>query len=416
MANLWTLKFGIEEKLPILVRSGTNIGSNISFLSNRIYKDLKGPSDPINVINDFQWTKSPKSSRKDVPKVRLIEKRITKNSTVSNLAYSLLANVDLANTLSVQAAAGVDLVSGNDQAAVQNQLQNIKNTGANSIDQTIQNSETLSKIKSTLDENFLSEAFQSDVLKPYNFLYSTEKTGFEYILPYLTDEYRLSNTQMGGEQGSNIVSALTQGVQSLASQVAGTTLALRPGVYIEEAQQFQYSQEGRTINVSIPLLNTGTYDDIIKNWQLLFGLVYQNRPGRITKNLIDVPVIYELFIEGVAYMPYSYITSLKVDFVGNRRTMKIKIPVTKFASEGSDTSVQTREIETTIPDAYQIDIQIKGLNDETRNFMYQSLNGLPVTVKTALPTGVSEGIDSVNNGGPVTKSENKPGIDQNGDF
>lgn len=163
-------------------------------------------------------------------------------------------------------------------------------------------------------------------------------------------------------------------------------------------------------------MNTGTYDDIIKNWQLLFGLVYQNRPGRVTKNLIDVPVIYELFIEGDAYMPYSYITSLKVNFVGNRRTMKIKVPVTKFASEGSDTSVQTREIETTIPDAYQIDIQIKGLNDETRNFMYQSLNGLPVTVKTALPTGVSEDIDGVNNGGPITKSQNKPGIDQNGDF
>ena len=240
-------------------------------------------------------------------------------------------------------------------------------------------------------------------MKPYNYLYNTERTGFQYIFPYLEDDYRESNTQMGDKQQGNIAKTLLGQTQDLISQATGAAFVLRPGVYIEEAKQFTMGDTGRTLNVSIPLLNTGTYDDIIKNWQLIFGLVYQNRPGRITKNLVDVPVIYEAFIEGVAYMPYSYINGLSISFLGNRRTMKLKIPVTKSAEQGSDTSIQMREITTTIPDAYQLNLSIQGLNDETRNFMYQSIDGLPVTVKGALPKeGVDDTKDSVSNAGPTT--------------
>jgi hypothetical protein len=412
MANLWTLKFGIEEKLPMLVRSGTNVGSNISFLSNRVYKDLKGPSDPIDVNNDFNWTKSPKSSRQDVPKLRLIEKRITKNSTVSNLAYSLLANVDLANTVSVQGAASVDLLAGNEQADVQNSLQNLKSSASDSVDNVIKNSETLTKVKGKLNEVFDFESFQSNVLRPYNYLYVTERTGFEYIFPYLEDDYRESNVSMGEDQ-QNIAAGIMGAVSDFGQQAAGTALVLRPGVYIEEAKQFTMGQEGRTLNVKIPLLNTGSYEDIIKNWQLIFGLVYQNRPGRITKNLVDVPVIYEAFIEGMTYMPYAYIKGLSVSFLGNRRTMKIKIPVTKFTSGGSDVGIQTREITTVIPDAYQLNLSITGLNEETRNFMYESIDRGLVTSKVAALKNpdLESKIDSVSNAGPK-QGNDIPVVDQ----
>ena len=412
MANLWTLKFGVEEKLPLLVRSGTNVGSNISFSSNRVYKDLKGPSDPIDVNNDFNWTKSPKSSRQDVPKLRLIEKRIAKNSTVSNLAYSLLANVDLANTVSQQGAASIDLLAGNEKAEVQNSLQNLKSSAADSVNDVINNSETLTKVKGKLNEVFDFESFQSNVLRPYNYLYVTEKTGFEYIFPYLEDDYRESNITMGEDQ-QNIATSILGAVSDIAQQAAGVALVLRPGVYIEEAKQFTMGQEGRTLNVKIPLLNTGSYEDIIKNWQLIFGLVYQNRPGRITKNLVDVPVIYEAFIEGMTYMPYAYIKGLSVSFLGNRRTMKIKIPVTKFTSEGSDVGVQTREITTVIPDAYQLNLSITGLNEETRNFMYESIDRGLVTSKVAALKNpdLESKIDSVTNAGPK-KGDDIPVVDR----
>ncbi len=413
MANLWTLKFDAQAKLPILVRSGTNVGSNISFLSNRVYKDLKGPSDPIDVNSDFNWTKSPKSSRRDVPLLRMIEKRITKNSTVSNLAYSLLANADLANTVGVQGASTIDLLAGNEEAQVQNALENLKSSATDSVNEVIENSETLTSIKNSLDEVFNQDTFQSNVLKPYNYLYATERTGFEYVFPYLDSSYRESNITMGTDQ-QNIAQSVLGAVRGLAQEVAGVALVLQPGVYIEEAQQFSMGQRGRTINVSIPLLNTGEYDDIIKNWQLIFGLIYQNRPGRITKNLVDVPVIYESFIEGVAYMPYSFIRSMSIEFLGNRRTMDINIPVTKFNSSGSDIGIQTRTINTAIPDAYQLNLTIEGLNEETRNFMYESIDRGVVTAGTkAISNPDADAIkDQVSNagarlGGEITGNTSK---------
>ena len=393
MANLWNLKFGIEKKLPILVRSGTTLGSNISFLSNTVYKDLEGPSDPIDVINTFPWTKSPQSSRKDVPQLRLIEKRITKNSTVSNLAYSLLANVDLANTASVQGANLVDLLAGNENAEVQNSLENLKSTSSDSINSLQNDKGILGTVSRGINEITSQDTFKSNVLRPYNFLYATEKTGFEYIFPYLDNSYRESNITMGEDQ-QNILGSVVGAAQELAQQVAGLTLALRPGVYIEQAKQFSMGDQGRTLNVSIPLLNTGSFEDISRNWQLIFGLIYQNRPGRITKNLVDVPVIYESFIEGVAYMPYSYISSMSVEFEGSRRTMEINVPVASSSSKGSDTTIQSRKINTVIPDAYKLNLSITGLNDETRNFMYESIDqGLVTTSKTALNNPSTESND-----------------------
>lgn len=405
MANIWTLKFGEDETLPILVRSGTNVGSNISFLTNKIYKNIQDqPTDPIDVNNDFPWTKSPKSSRKDVPTIRLKEKRITKNSTVSNLAYSLLANADLANTLSIQAGQSIDLLTGNEKGEATNYISNLKSTAADQANKVIKENELLNNIKGKVNEVFEFEQFQSNVLKPYNFLYSTERTGFDYIFPYLENNYRESNISMGGDQ-SNIASQMLGAVRGFAQEVAGAAMVLRPGVYIEESQQFTMGQEGRSLNVSIPLLNTGTYDDIIRNWQLVFGLVYQNRPGRITRNLVDVPVIYETSIEGMAYMPYSYIKSMAVEFIGNRRTMKIKIPVTKFSSKGSDVGIQSREITTVIPDAYQLNFTITGLNDETRNFLFESIDKNVVTTKVSAQTNtdLASQIDGIQSSGTPTQ-------------
>ena len=403
MANLWTLKFGKDETLPILVRSGTNVGSNISFLTNTVYKSIQDqPTDPIDVNNDFPWTKSPKSSRRDVPTIRLKEKRITKNSTVSNLAYSLLANADLANTLSVQAGQSVDILTGNEKGEATNFISNLKSNAADQVNKIVKESEVLTNIKGKVNEVFDFESFQSNVLKPYNFLYATEKTGFDYIFPYLDNNYRESNVSMGTDQ-SNIASSVMGAVRGFAQEVAGATLALRPGVYIEESRQFSMGQEGRSLNVSIPLLNTGSYDEILKNWQLIFGLIYQNRPGRITKNLVDVPVIYETSIEGMAYMPYSYIRSLSIEFVGNRRTMKMKVPVTKFSTQGSDIGIQTREITTVIPDAFQLNFTITGLNDETRNFLFESIDKNVVTAKVAAlgNPDLDNNINEVTNGGPI---------------
>lgn len=404
MSSLWTLIKDANNVLPVLKRSGTNVGSG--FNSNALKLNLYGsgnPTDPIDVLNYFQWTKSPRSSRQDVPKMRLIEKRILTNSTVTNLAYSLLAGTDLlqntgiANQVSSIVNSGLQSAENN-QTLVEGLEQIGSQIGKIGNDTGIADklSETYSKIKGDLN-GLQVDSFQDNVLKPYNFLYNTERTGFEYIFPYLESSYRDFTTQMGRNQG-NLVAGVTDFLGNLVSEAAGALLFSKPGVYIEEAKQFSMGQQGRTINLKLPLLNTGSYQDILMNWQLIYGLIYQNRPGRVTRNIVDVPVIYELFIEGVAYMPYAYISNLSVNFLGNRRTMELTIPVQDSAENGSDIGNQVKNIRTAIPDAYELNFSITGLNDETRNFMYQSVQGASTLVKTAIKLPEVENVSPSNAG------------------
>ena len=86
--------------------------------------------------------------------------------------------------------------------------------------------------------------------------------------------------------------------------------------------------------------------------------------------------MYEAYIEGMLYMPYSYITGMKVEFLGNRRTMSVVLP-TISSDDGQTETGKT--INTVIPDAFNITITIRGLNDETRNFLYESITPGVVT-------------------------------------
>ena len=88
--NLWSLVFGQDGTLPVLVRNGSNVQPDqINYITNTVYSNLKTYADDINVVTDFPWTKSPKSSRQDVPRLVLKEKRIKTNSTISNFAIQL---------------------------------------------------------------------------------------------------------------------------------------------------------------------------------------------------------------------------------------------------------------------------------------------------------------------------------------
>ena len=63
-------------------------------------------------------------------------------------------------------------------------------------------------------------------------------------------------------------------------------------------------------------------------------------------------------------MPYAYISSLSVKFLGSRRLLKIQAPINNGIS-----------FQTIIPDAYEVNITIEGLNDETKNFIYAAITG-----------------------------------------
>ena len=145
----------------------------------------------------------------------------------------------------------------------------------------------------------------------------------------------------------------------------------------EKSKFYTYDKGGETISLSFPLINTGsaTFDDVVKNWQFIFLLLWQNRAQRLDRNVVEPPPIYEVTIPGLRYMPLCYISDLKVEFKGARRTMTLPIP----SSSGSGTV----DLQTVVPEAYQISITITSLVGDTKNFMYSTVyNSSNIVVTT----------------------------------
>lgn len=393
MPDLYSFTFDNNKILPILTRGEANTIDPFSYTGDgRIYSKINNQStDPIDVVGDFPWTKSPKSSREDVPAVYIKEKRLLTNSTLANFFYSVLAGADVLKT-------GADRIqSGNIQigANTLNVYNSLSSAGAsfpginNALNTGIEKTkgaaggtaDGIEKYKE-MAAGFLDQGnFKDNILKPYNGLYYTEDTGFKYYLPYFDNNYLgVDNAFSEDSQKlmglSDISNTLSKGFDA----VRGIAFMDKPGVYVEQSKQYQFGQEGRTFDITFPLLNTGSYEEVKRNWQLIFGLIYQNKPGRINRNLLELPVIYEFYIEGMAYMPYSYISKIQVDFIGNRRTMGIDIP--SFGDVGENESLQKRtNINTVIPDAYNVKITFNGLNKETKNFLIRSLGDPIIRVR-----------------------------------
>lgn len=388
MSDLFTFIFDEDNRLPFLTRDGA---ANFNLLADgEIYGKFKKNStayDGINVIEDFPWTKSPKTSRLDVPEIQLVEKRIINNSSLANFFYTILATADTAELATKRIQQGTVNVAGND-IDVYDGLGNILSdvTPDNAVGDVIQNtSQTLldsttdflkgnakaageytKKLRQTALKYIKSNA--EPYVEQYEGLYFLEETGFRYSLPYLSDDYINSNVNFSSTE------AFGERIAEIGQTINDIIALDKPGTYVEQSKQVDLGEEGRTLTFKFPLLNTGTHEEIEKNWQLIFALVYQNKHGRVNRSLIEQPCIYEVFMEGISYMPYAYMNNIDVKFLGSRRKIIVGIPQVKTQTENQIAKPnQRRQIETTIPDAYEVSITLTGLNPESRNFMIRAL-------------------------------------------
>jgi hypothetical protein len=166
--------------------------------------------------------------------------------------------------------------------------------------------------------------------------------------------------------------------------------------YIEKTKFYNYPSDGEDINIEFPLINTGevTFDDVVRNWQFLFLLVYQNRPGKTSQNTVDQPVIYQAEIPGINFFPFCYVTSISIDFMGARREMSINIPTTNtttsflgnIAGQFLGESSGTTAIKAIIPDAYRVRISLKSMTANTKNFMQHMISNHNVVESGRVPT------------------------------
>jgi len=209
-----------------------------------------------------------------------------------------------------------------------------------------------------------------DSLNPYKLLYSLKPTQFEYMLPYFNDSQRSITNSFSDSSGDNqpfgvgdVNNTIGKVVES-AGRFASFRDIMEPGMYIEKPQYYSaYNDNKQQYNVQFPLSNTGEWDDVVKNWQFVYLLVYQNTQNRVSRTLVAPPVIYEASIPGVWYSPYATISNLNVNFIGARRTMMMNIP-------GAN-----KKQEVVIPDVYDISLTITDLHSQSQNFLHNIIEG-----------------------------------------
>lgn len=347
----------------------------------------EGPSVYVNVRDTHHWTESPVSARREVPSLQLKELEILVNPMVNQILQNvgvLASNVD----------SGID--------AIKNAKSNLKSILASTnnvaTDRPLDEEEKESAKKKTRGalgsfanaaDDFVREkhvSYYSDPLSPYNSLYITNPTGFKYSLPYMQNKYVETTNSFGGTQGqgqnTGILETISEGsrlIGDMLGDIQGNKI-FAAGRMIEQPEGFTFTGREKSYTVTFPLFNTKDYTEIIKNWQFLFLMNYQNTPNRLTRDLIDPPCIYEAYLPGVWYSPYCCVTNLTVDYVGGRREMELPVP---YVSSADATTAETdaskswkkekRKIRTIIPDAYNVTVTLTELFASSQNFMYHML-------------------------------------------
>ena len=368
----------------------------------------------IDVIHDFEWTHTPTGGRHEVPWVRMSEYKVKYNSLIQNIKYQLNAAGGTMDHLIKALAGSTKPVNKTISALPDGQGDQFKKSLGSEATRKSWIGDMTEEVTDLQAPNSLPS-----YLHPYFGLYGTKPSGFEYYFPYFETDWKSTNADWGSIDSSagGIAAPILSifGEQGTAATAANTSLLNQNvlGAYIERPKMFSYGQEGETIKFTVTLLNTSNQEDIIRNWHLAFMLAYQNLPSRTSKIFLEPPVIYEVEVPGLFYSPFAYLQSLRIINRGATRVMKIPYLKTvpqheqqvdnarnfgdneqvffrdliaaKRASRQSKFSSQinvadaekdiVHYIDTIIPDAYQINIELKSLIPDSKNLFYHSALG-----------------------------------------
>ena len=322
----------------------------------------------INVAEKFPWTHSPSKSREDVPTLILREEYIKYNPLFNQLAYNLFNSTDMLSQTTLDSIA--EAIPG-----ISGKVGTVATLGMSKTATEVMTDfgESVKQIVKDLKDDPLAEKHQDfhelkdfrKHLEPYQRLYSTWPTGFKYKLPYFNDDYKsVSPNFSSGPQGTGIpfekqLSSAITGIGSLANILNATS----PGVYVEAPKYPGFPADTRSYTVTFPLFNTESYEKTRDNWQFVFLLLYQNSPNRVNRSIILPPRIYEARIPGVWYSRYAYLSNISVTMQGKRRQFPLTLPGSGFDGE----------VNTVIPDAFQVDITVSELIPESQNYLFESI-------------------------------------------
>jgi hypothetical protein len=377
-ANTGNANLALDIKLPVLKKIETS-NNSAATPTRGIAAGARAITSYLDVVKDFYWTYSKPESREEVPSIFLRERRLKVNALVSQLKYSLgFAAAEANAAVQVAAKTAIDLGFNPNFA---NGVQNLATQGINAANTVGQ------EVSKLIQQDNNTTMAQSTWLQPYRGLYITEPTEWEFLFPYFEDKLEAQSNQFSSEGVTNALGGILQTAANIPTEIAEIAGSIRNPTqitYIERAKFFNYPTDGDEISFSFPLINTGavSYNDVINNWQLIFLLLYNNKPGRLSPTQIEQPVIYEVEIPGTKFYPFCYMSSIDIKFQGSRRELPLTLPYNEqqpgFNSSGTAVTVDNQSafktINAIIPDAYQVTITLKSMLGNTKNFMYHLID------------------------------------------
>jgi hypothetical protein len=377
-ANTGNANLALDIKLPVLRKIETS-NNSAAAPTRGIGAGARSITSYLDVVKDFYWTYSKPESREEVPSIFLRERRLKVNALVSQLKYSLgFAAAEANAAVQVAAKTALDLGFNPNFVGAASTVANEGINAANTVGQ---------EVARLIKQDNNATMAQSAWLQPYRGLYITEPTEWEFLFPYFEDRLEAQTNQFSSEGVTNALGGILQTAANIPTEIAEIAGSIRNPTqitYIERAKFFNYPTDGDEISFSFPLINTGavSYNDVINNWQLIFLLLYNNKPGRLSPTQIEQPVIYEVEIPGTKFYPFCYISTIDIKFQGSRRELPITLPYNEqqpgFNSAGAAVTVDNQSsfktINAIIPDAYLVTITLKSMLGNTKNFMYHLID------------------------------------------
>ncbi len=346
---------GLKIALPKLRKNAKGIDVTEITLANDDRQPVLEPkSTVIDVVNNFSWYSGPKAlstALDKIPCAFLIEREQQLSSLISGALYYLRAGTKLTNIK-------------DDNGEILSLLGDInKNTGG-LVDQA---GKFIKNIADGISEGD-DELLKSHNLNALQGIYLTKPTGFQYRLPsYIPNQ--TTTSKWGDQSSSNLVGKFVQGAQNVASQAAEILNITQPGVYIENPQYFQNEGGGETKSIKFPLINTiqrKSAFSIQANYELLWLLMFQNKPYKTSFARTPPPKIYTISVPGQFSFPYAYISKLEINFLGTIRRTDVAVPV---ISKSEPSKIKPTTIKAPIPDAYEVTIEFTSLIGDYGNTM-----------------------------------------------
>lgn len=350
-------------------------------LKSRLYELHPHSNGSVDVVNNYTWTTSPQlsDSRHEVPYIQMNEYRLKYGADIQQLAFNYsrakdsltgLRRNDIVNSIVDYTKKAIESFSTDSASTTDNKLSTI----IQSVSSYLNSDKVRSGIKqvnNTLSAiNDDTTSFTNIHLKAYDKMYVTNPTGWVFTFPFMLDDVYNTPVNQWTQNGNGTA---IQGLTNISNDIVGamtgmhTTFRQLEGNYSQSNEipkVYNFSTEGTSFTVKFPLINTFNDADYIKNWQLVFLLKYNSRPYKVDRNMVLAPPIYSIKIPGVRYIPYAFIQNITIKYLGTR--INTKVP---FIYNGILTN-----IDTIVPEAFDIEIQIQSLTNETRNFMMATLD------------------------------------------